>query len=115
MRHPVGFSVLSVVAAVTVVACARDASVPTGTRSVALDLAAPEALGEGELLGDLYLNGVAITDTGYKVSLTPVDSQTSARLHYYNGIMWVAPTGHDSGRVPQAVEIRSGDPRGEHG
>ena len=79
-------------------ACTRDGLVPTSTRQQALGVAAPEASGEGELLGDLSGNNIPITDTGYTVRLEAANAETSERLHYYNASMWVSPTGHGLGK-----------------
>lgn len=50
--------------------------------------------GEGELVGDMFINGAYITDTGYTVRLEAANPETSQRLHDYNASMWVSPTFH---------------------
>lgn len=76
-------------------ACTREARVPMSPERLLLSVDSTQGGGEGELLGALYLNGAAITDSGYTVDLLAADPATLNRLHFYSGSMWVSPGGHN--------------------
>ncbi len=60
----------------------------------AVNLVSPNGSGEGELLGNIYNNGALLTANDWYVQLTPNDSATSRRLHFWSGTMWASPTKH---------------------
>jgi len=51
--------------------------------------------GEGELLGDVLLNGQPTTDSTLYVLLIPFNSETASRLVGWGDLMWVSPTKHN--------------------
>jgi hypothetical protein len=51
--------------------------------------------GEGELLGDVLLNGLSTTDSGYYVFLETRNDETDSRLVIWSGGMWVSPAKHN--------------------
>ena len=94
--------------------CAREAQTPTSPGLLA-SASAPLTGGEGELLGNVYINGQYITDSSYYVTLAPLNQQTASRLRYFSGTMWVSPTHHDGQQWmfswidPRNIAIRCGN------
>ena len=93
MRHHTA-KTIAAVCIVALSACSPDARTPTSSARPSARVSSPLLAGEGELLGDVFVNGSEIVDSSYTVELEPRNSQTSNRLHYFSESMWVSPTRH---------------------
>lgn len=72
-------------------------------------------INDGEFLGDVFSNGVPVTESTYYITLKPLNAATFNRLHYFSDSMWGNPTaswmyewidpktGQDCGSISQYV------------